>query len=378
VVAIARRLNSKISQYEKRPGEPIASAALPRTPSPKGRASRRRQVVQNENLAGMSTVALCEMDVIHGRHSDVEEHEGERRMSDDAAMNKPRVGWIGIGKMGLPICERLVAHGFDVTALARNDAGRERALRAGLRHEAAISGVVAGAPIVVSAISDDAALLDVVFRPAGLKETLTAGQTFVETSTVSPEASRRVAEAMAALGVDYVRSPVSGSTALAAQGGLTAVISGPAAAVARLDRFYGAFTRKTFVVGQAEEARYLKLVLNSLVGGMSALLAEALAMGRKGGLGAAEMMDVICQSAVASPLLQYKRDTIVKGAYEPAFTVSQIMKDLDIIAKVSRRDHCPMPLAAQIRQQYEAAFANGCGDLDFFVLAREAARIAGL
>lgn len=54
------------------------------------------------------------------------------------------------------------------------------------------------------------------------------------------------------------------------------------------------------------------------------------------------------------------------------------MKDFDLIAEVSRRDHCPMPLVAQIRQQYEAAFANGCGDRDFFVLIREAARIAGL
>ena len=87
-------------------------------------------------------------------------------------------------------------------------------------------------------------------------------------------------------------------------------------------------------------------------------------MGRKGGLGEAAMMDVIGQSAVASPLLQYKRDTVVNGTYAPAFTVQQIMKDFDLIAEVSRQDHCPMPLAAQIRQQYEAAFANGCGDRD--------------
>jgi 3-hydroxyisobutyrate dehydrogenase-like beta-hydroxyacid dehydrogenase len=75
----------------------------------------------------------------------------------------------------------------------------------------------------------------------------------------------------------------------------------------------------------------MKLVLNSVIGGTSALLAEALAMGRKGGLGNAEMMDVICQSAAASPLLQYKRNMVVNGAYAPAFTVMQIMKDLDII-----------------------------------------------
>jgi 3-hydroxyisobutyrate dehydrogenase-like beta-hydroxyacid dehydrogenase len=300
------------------------------------------------------------------------------RVTTATTPDRPGIGWIGLGKMGLPICERLAAKQFNVTAFARNPEGRARAADAKLACETAIRDVICGAQIVVSAVSDDAALLDIVFRMDGLRDSLEASQIFVEISTVSPDVSRRVAEAMSAIGVDYVRSPVSGSTVTAAQGALTAIVSGPQRAIARLQDFYTAFTRKTFIVGQAEEARYLKLVLNSLVGGASALLAEALALGRKGGLGAAEMMDVICQSAVASPLLQYKRDTVVSGNYEPAFTVKQIMKDLDIIADVSRQDHCPMPLAAQIRQQYEAAFTNGCADLDFFVLAREAARIAGL
>jgi 3-hydroxyisobutyrate dehydrogenase-like beta-hydroxyacid dehydrogenase len=299
-------------------------------------------------------------------------------MTGAAQSEQHRIGWIGLGKMGLPICERLKARGFWVTALARDAGGREKAAGVGLESLPDIRGVVEGADVVVAAISDDAALLDVVLSPGGLRETLNRAQTFVEMSTVSPEASRRVAEAMAAIGVDYVRSPLSGSTVLAAQGTLTAVLSGPAKAIERLTGFYEAFTRKTFVVGEAEEARYLKLVLNILVGGTSALLAEALAMGRKGGLGVGTMMDVIGQSAVASPLLQYKRDAVVKGSYVPAFTVQQIMKDFDIIADVSRHDHCPMPLVAQIRQQYEAAFASGGGELDFFVLVREAARISGL
>jgi 3-hydroxyisobutyrate dehydrogenase-like beta-hydroxyacid dehydrogenase len=305
-------------------------------------------------------------------------NDTEETMNTARAPEGAKIGWIGLGKMGLPICERLAAKGFPVTALTRSGERRERATRAGVRSVSAIADTVDGADIFVSAISDDAALLDIVFKAGGLKETLTASQTFVEISTVSPNASRRVAEAMAAIGVDYVRSPVSGSTALAAQGSLTAVVSGPPKAIEGLAVFYEAFTRKTFVVGDAEEARYLKLVLNTLVGGTSALLGEALAMGRKGRLGEAAMMDVIGRSAVASPLLQYKRDTMVNGTYAPAFTVQQIMKDFDLIAEVSRQDHCPMPLAAQIRQQYEAAFANGCGDRDFFVLVREAAWIAGL
>jgi 3-hydroxyisobutyrate dehydrogenase-like beta-hydroxyacid dehydrogenase len=299
-------------------------------------------------------------------------------VSTAAATSGARIGWIGLGKMGLPICERLAAQQFPVTALTRSAESRERTARANLQGRSSIRDVIDGAQIVASAISDDAALLDIVFKPGGLKETLNSSQIFVEMSTVSPDASRRVADAMSTIGVNYVRSPLSGSTAMATEGGLTAVLSGPAGAIEHLAVFYEAFTRKTFVVGEAEEARYLKLVLNTLVGGSSALLAEALAMGRKGGLGEAAMLDVIGQSAVASPLLQYKRDTVVNGTYAPSFTVQQIMKDFDLIAQVSRQDHCPMPLAAQIRQQYEGAFANGCGDLDFFVLVREAARIAGL
>jgi 2-hydroxy-3-oxopropionate reductase len=109
--------------------------------------------------------------------------------------------------MGLPICERLAAHEFRVTTLTRNPEGRERAARANLQAEAEIGGVVAGAHIVVSAASDDAALLDIVFKAGGLKETLSASQIFVEISTVSPDVPRRVAEAVSAIGVEYVGRP---------------------------------------------------------------------------------------------------------------------------------------------------------------------------
>jgi 3-hydroxyisobutyrate dehydrogenase-like beta-hydroxyacid dehydrogenase len=204
-------------------------------------------------------------------------------MSTASAFDTRRIGWIGLSKMGLPISERLAAQGLEVATLTPNPEGRDRATRANLQSESKIGDVVACDDIVVSAVSDDAALLDIVFQAGGLKETLHAWQIFVEISTVSPSASRRVAEAISAVGVGHIRSLVSGSTALAAQGALTAVISGPAGALASLKDFYAVFTRKTFVVGEGEEARYLKLVLNSLVGGTSALLAEAMAMGRNGG-----------------------------------------------------------------------------------------------
>jgi 3-hydroxyisobutyrate dehydrogenase-like beta-hydroxyacid dehydrogenase len=205
-------------------------------------------------------------------------------MGTASALDTRRIGWIGLGKMGLPICERLAAQGFEVATLTRNPEGRERATRANLQSESKIGGVVASADIVVSAISDDAALLDIVFQAGGLKETLDVSQIFVEISTVSPSASQRVAEAMSAIGVGYIRSPVSGSTALAAQGALTAIISGPAGALASLKDV----TRRS-LARRSLSAMGRKLVISSscLTRWSAARLRcwQALAMGRKGGLG---------------------------------------------------------------------------------------------
>jgi 3-hydroxyisobutyrate dehydrogenase-like beta-hydroxyacid dehydrogenase len=295
-----------------------------------------------------------------------------------ASSSLSRVGWIGLGKMGLPICKRLHGAGFDVAALGRNAASRAAAVSLGLKAASTIRDAVAGADLVASAVSDDSALLDIVFADGGLRDSLTPGQIYLDLSTVSPRASARVAEAMAAIGVDYYRSPVSGSTVSASQGVLTAIVSGPAEGFERLSGFFASFARKAFLVGGGEEARYLKLAINSMLGATSALLAESLALARKGGLDLATVMSVVTESAVGSPLIQYKRDSIVAGDFAPAFSAAQMLKDLDLAAQAATETHCPAPVMAQIRGQYQSAVAEGLGDKDFFILVDRAARAAGL
>jgi NAD-binding of NADP-dependent 3-hydroxyisobutyrate dehydrogenase len=111
---------------------------------------------------------------------------------------------------------------------------------------------------------------------------------------------------------------------------------------------------KRFSRGEAGQARYLKLVVKTLVGATSSILAEALALGRKGNLSLDAMLDVICQSVAASPLIGYKRDMLVNGNYEPAFTVEQMIKDFDLIMDTARNDHVPMLLSVIVRQQIRA------------------------
>jgi 3-hydroxyisobutyrate dehydrogenase-like beta-hydroxyacid dehydrogenase len=286
-----------------------------------------------------------------------------------------KIGWIGLGKMGLPMAQRLAAAGHTITAYGRNDDSAQKARAQGFAVARDLAGVAADADIVVSAITDDPTLAEVT---SGLAPHLQRGQIYIDTSTVSPGASEAVAAIMDERGVPYLRAPVSGSTALAAAGTLTVLVSGPRDAYERMAPIFAAVSKKSFHVGEGEQARTLKLVLNTMIAATAALVAEALALGRKGGLSAADTLAVISESAVASPVIGYKRAMIEEGIYEPAFSVAQMLKDLDIVLGVGRDTHVPMPLVAMIREQFETSLVAGQGERDFFVLVRDAARRAGL
>jgi 3-hydroxyisobutyrate dehydrogenase-like beta-hydroxyacid dehydrogenase len=152
------------------------------------------------------------------------------------------------------------------------------------------------------------------------------------------------------------------------QGALTAMVSGPSDSFAATADVFAAFTKKAFLVGSGEEARYLKLAINAMVGATSALLAESLMLARKGGMNIETIMDVVCESAVASPLIQYKRAAITTGDYKAAFSVSQVLKDFDLIEQAAAATACPMPLISSIHKVFRDAVARGLGDRDFFVL----------
>ena len=276
------------------------------------------------------------------------------------------IGWIGLGKMGLPICKRLRDAGFNVTVFARNEASAEKAKSEGF----SVCGQLAElalSDVVISAVPDDNALTGLMTDAflAALNNT----QVFIDISTVSPTASATVAIELEKTGAAYLRIPVSGSTAHAASGQLTAMISGPRQAFEDVLPILTVFSAKHFYLGAQEQSRYLKLAINSILAANSALVAEALAVGEAGGLARADMLEVMTQSAIATPLLGYKKDMLINGNFKAAFSVSQIMKDLDLVLSAARADHVPVPVNATVRQRFEQAYAEGLGDADFFALA---------
>lgn len=285
-----------------------------------------------------------------------------------------RVHVIGVGKMGLPMAGNLRRGGHSVTV---SDTDRERLRLArvdGLEVVDAGAGVSAAA-LILSSLPHDAALLDVgalVVRHAQ------RGALYVDTSTVSQDASARVAALCDAAGVRHLRCTVSGNNHMAQAAQLTVLASGPRRAYDEALPVLQLLGPQQFWLGEGEQARLMKLVVNLMIVQTSAMLAEALALGRKGGLDWRDMWRVLTASAVGSPILKAKAQQLVDHDFTPTFTVQQMLKDVGLILEAAASSHVPLPQTAATQQMLQAALAQGLGAEDYAAIVKTAARAAGL
>ena len=292
--------------------------------------------------------------------------------------DKQRIGWIGLGKMGVPMSKNLVKKGYSVTVYNRTKDKTKELAAEGAKVADSPKALAAASDVIISMISDDAVLEEVSTGKNGAFEGAKAGTIYIDMSTVSPVASARVAEIAQKKGIKYLRAPVSGSTVLAASGTLTIFASGPKEAYDQCTEIFGAMGQKVFHVGNGDEARYLKLLLNMMVGITAAMTGEALTFGEKGGMDWNQMIDIIGASVVASPLIGYKAQLLKSRNFAPAFTVDQIAKDFDIALDTGKAANVPMPITAMARQFFGAMKAKGKGNLDFFGFVTLLEELAGI
>ena len=234
---------------------------------------------------------------------------------------------------------------------------------------------MSSADIIFSSLPHDAALLAVAAQVAA---TARKGATFVDTSTVSQLASREVAGLLQESGIAYLRTTVSGNNHMAEQALLTVMASGPRASYEAVLPLLKLLGPHQFFLGTGEEARLMKLVVNLMIAQTSAMLSEGLALGRKGGLDWQDMWQVLCASAVASPILKAKSVQLAKRDFTPTFTVEQMVKDLTLILAAGQAVHVPLPQTAMTLQLMHSAMAQGDAGDDYAAIIKTVERSAGL
>jgi 3-hydroxyisobutyrate dehydrogenase-like beta-hydroxyacid dehydrogenase len=288
------------------------------------------------------------------------------------------VAWIGLGKMGLPMSALLAKAGYVVSAFDRSQTQLVAVRGQGISIAGSATEAVGGRPLAVTSLPDDAALRAVMLGPQGIIQVMAPKSILIETSTVSAEASAEVAVAASARDVAYLRAPVSGNASIVHTGALTCFVSGPRDAFETVKPLLATFTRVQTYLGAREEARYAKLAVNLMIAASAAMMAESLALARKGGIAWQDILTVLDDSAIASPMVKYKTAPLRKRDFESTFSCRQMAKDLDLILAAGHAVGVPLQLAAQVRETYGALIAHGDGEADFISTVRHIERLSAL
>lgn len=288
------------------------------------------------------------------------------------------VGFIGLGKMGLPMARNLLRAGHRVRVWNRTPAPAEALAREGAA-PASSPAEAAQAGIVFTMLADDAATLRAVEGADGILTGLPAGGIHVAASTLSISFSRRLAELHREYDQQYIAAPVFGRPAVAERGELMVVAAGLDEAVERIRPLLDAIGRQVFVIGgEPHLAHAVKLAGNFVMTSMMEALCESFVLVAKSGVERERFAEVL-NAVFRSPLVEsYSRLLLDRRFEQPAFRFRLGLKDIRLALEIAEETSTPLPLADLLRQHALEGMARGMGELDFTALLRIIEAHAGL
>jgi len=299
-------------------------------------------------------------------------------VADEQRGSTPTIGWIGTGRMGSVMAERLLGAGYRLAVYNRTRTKAEPLAKLGA---SLVDSPVdlASCSTVFTMVSASDAFLEVVLGPNGLLTGEVRGlDCIVDCSTISSEASAKVREAAMAKGVALVDAPVSGNAKVAAAGKLAIVASGDHASFESVRPYLNAVTPAVTYVGEGEAARTVKICHNLLLAVVAQSLAEITVLAEKSGVPRHALIDFINNSVMGSMFTRYKAPAYVGLDFTPTFTPALLRKDLDLGLAIARQLEVPLPLVAQTREIVQSLIGNGYVDCDFAALLELQARAANL
>jgi len=291
-----------------------------------------------------------------------------------------RVALLGLGRMGAPMAGRLSDAGHDLVVWSRTGA---HAAALADRAEVAASPAEAGAKaeVAITMLTDGGALEEVVLGRAGLAEGLGPGTLLVDMSTTGPGPARKVAGALAEREAGFVDAPVAGSVGPAADGTLAIMVGGSDEAVARARPLLEILgdPERTWHVGPVGAGQAAKLMVNLVLGGVTAAVAEGFILGRLLGLSPDDALEVLEGASVAAQTVRSKGDKLRSGDYgDPGFRLALMHKDLRLAVDAARAARASLPATERVAELYAGAKGRGLADQDYSAVAAYLAGMAPL
>lgn len=289
------------------------------------------------------------------------------------------IGFIGLGRMGGAFARRLHDAGHKLSVWNRTRSKTLPFAEVGVLVADEIQHL-ADNDVVFTSVMADSDLLDVTVGPKGLltRPDGVAPALLVDLSTVSTIASVQVREACDARGVKFLAAPVSGNHEAVLAGRAAFAVSGPRPVYDEALALFEQLGRGANYVGEGELARLVKLGHNLFVAAVMQSLVEALVLAEKGGIKRSDFLAFINASAIGSTFTRYKAPTLVNLDYDPRFTVTGLLKDVDLGMNEAKRLGVPLTVIGQLRPLLQSLIGHGWADDDFNRLLDLEALGAGL
>jgi 3-hydroxyisobutyrate dehydrogenase-like beta-hydroxyacid dehydrogenase len=288
------------------------------------------------------------------------------------------LGFVGLGAMGRNMVSRLLEKGHIVTGYNRTRSKAKWLIDHGMKSADSPRAVAEASDVVFSMVTNTAALAAVTDGPDGVLAGLSPGKFYIDMSTVSPEASRALAGKVREKGADMIDAPVSGSVLTLQQGKLSIMVGGRRETFDRLQPLLLDLGPKVTYVGDNGLALAMKIAINLSLAVQMLAFSEGVLLAEKSGIPREVAVDVLTNSAVASPMIQYRGPFVLQQPEEAWFDVNMMQKDMLLAMELGRRLNVPLPTTAVSNEFLTAARAMGWEKQDFAVVFEVLARMSGL
>jgi 3-hydroxyisobutyrate dehydrogenase-like beta-hydroxyacid dehydrogenase len=289
-----------------------------------------------------------------------------------------KLGFVGLGVMGSEMVLRLLEKGHTVTGYNRTPSKAARLIEKGMTLAASPKQVAAASDFTFSMVTNSAALGAIVEGPDGMLAGLAAGKTLIDMSTVSPEFSRSVAAQVRAKGADMVDAPVSGSVITLQEGKLSVMVGGRKETFDRVNALLHDVGPKVTYVGENGLALVMKIATNLSLAVQMLAFSEGVLLAEKSGISRDIAVEVLTNSAIASPMVKYRGPFVLKLPAEAWFNVNMMQKDMLLALELGRSLDVPLPTTAITNEFLTSARGMGLVEEDFAVVFDVLASMSGV
>ena len=289
-----------------------------------------------------------------------------------------KIGFIGLGTMGAPMALNLLKAGYALSVHNRTRDKEEALAAEGASRAASPQEAADGADVVITNVSDTPDVEAVVLGDKGAVHAMKAGSVLIDVSTISPVATRAIAERLGAAGADMLDAPVSGGSEGAQKGTLSIMVGGKPEVFERMQPVLAAMGSSVTLVGPVGSGQITKAINQTIIAGTYAAVAEGIAIGLAAGVDMEAAHSAVKGGAAGSWVLTNRAHNMMTSDYPLGFRTRLHRKDLGIALETARGLGVPIPVAAYVEQLETSLVQRGYGDEDVSNIARIVREGAGL